>query len=119
MQEVIKAKKEARKMWETPGGQIATGRQKGGKENSSTTKTLAMNELYEELETPQDERKISRIANAKDFTKNSQIKDKQRAVLRDLDRIMGKWKGYFDKLLKGENDSFISEDGVPNDGLIQ
>ena len=55
------------------------------------------------METPYGEIKISRIAKAKDFTKNNQIKDEQRDVLRDLDRIMGRWKGYFDKLLNGEN----------------
>ena len=44
-----------------------------------------MNELYEELETPEGERKISRIAKAKDFTKNNLIKDEQRVVLRDVD----------------------------------
>ena len=59
---------------------------------------------------------MSRIAKAKDFTKNNQIKDEKRIVLRDLDRIMGRWKGYFDKLLNGENHRFVSEDGVPNDG---
>ena len=32
---------------------------------------------------------------------------------------MGRWKGYFDKLLNGENPRFISEDGLPNDGLTQ
>ena len=69
------------------------------------------------------ERKISRIAKAKDFTKNNQIKNEQRVVLRDMDRIMGRWKGYFDKLLNGENnrldseDSEDSEDGMPNNGL--
>ena len=73
-----------------------------------------MNELYEELKTPEGEINISRIAKAKDFTKNYQIKDEQRVVLRDLDRIMGRWKGYFDKLLNGENHRFDSEDGVPN-----
>ena len=78
-----------------------------------------MNELYEELETPEGERNISRIAKAKDFTKNYQIKDEQRVVLWDLDRIMGRWKGYFDKLLNGENHRFDSEDGVPNDGLTE
>ena len=78
-----------------------------------------MNELYEELETPDGERKLSRIAKAKHFTKNKQIKDEQRVVLRDLDRIMGRWKGYFDKLLNGENDRFVSEDEVSNDDLTQ
>ena len=78
-----------------------------------------MDELYEELETPEGERKIYRIAKAKDFTKNNQIKDEQRLVLRDLDRIVGRWKGYFDRLLNGENHRFDSEDGVPNEGLSQ
>ena len=77
----------------------------------------AMNELYEELETPEGERKIYRIAKAKDFIKNNQMKDEQLVVLWDLDRIMGRWKGYFDKLLNRENHRFDYEDGVPNDGL--
>ena len=66
-----------------------------------------MNELYEELETPKGERKMSRTAKAKDLTKNNQIKDEQRVMLRNLDRIMGKWNGYFDKLLNGENHRFV------------
>ena len=78
-----------------------------------------MNELYEELETPEGERNISRIANAKDLTKNNPIKDEQRVVVRDLDRIMGMWKGYFYELLYGENHRFVFDDGVPNDGLTQ
>ena len=94
---------------------------KSGTDSSetATAKTQAMNELYEELETPEGERKIYRIAKAKDFTNNNQIKDEQRIVLRDLDRIVGRWKGYFDKLLNGENHRFDSEDLVPNDGLRQ
>ena len=77
-----------------------------------------MNELYEELETPECERKISRIAKAKDFTKINQIKGEHSVLLRDLDKILGRWKGYFDKLLNGENNMF-DPDGVPNDGLTQ
>ena len=53
---------------------LQAGKQ-GGNESSSTAKARAMNELYEELETPEGERKISRIAKAMDFTKNNQIKD--------------------------------------------
>ena len=75
-----------------------------------------MNELYEEMETPECERKISRIAKAKDFTKDNQIKEEHRVLLRD--RILGRWKGYFDKPLNGENHRFYP-DGVPNDGLTQ
>ena len=36
-----------------------------------------------------------------------------------MDRITGRWKRYFDKLLSGENHMFVSEDGVSNDGLTQ
>ena len=35
---------------------------------------------------------------------------------RDLDKLLGRWKGYFDKLLNEENNRF-DPDGVPNDGL--
>ena len=50
-----------------------------------------MNELYEELETPEGERKIFRIAKArdkatKDFSHMKQIKNEHGVVLRDLDR---------------------------------
>ena len=59
--------------------EIATGRQtRLAKKAVATNKALAMNELYEELETPEGERNICGIAKArykatKDFTKNNQI----------------------------------------------
>ena len=77
-----------------------------------------MNELYKELETPECERKIYRIATAKDFTKNNQIKEEHHVLLRDLDKILGRWKGYLDKLLNGENHRF-DPDGLSNDGSTQ
>ena len=77
-----------------------------------------MNELYEELDTPECERKISRIAKAKDFTTNNQIKEEHRVLWRDLDRIWGRWKVCYDKRLNGENHRF-DPDGVPNAGLTQ
>ena len=46
----------------------------GGKESSSTAKVHEMNELYAELETPEGDRSISRIAKPTDVTKNNQIK---------------------------------------------
>ena len=52
----------------------------------------------------------------KDFTKNYQITDEQHVVLRDLDRIMVRWKGCIDKLLNEENHRSVFEDEVPNDG---
>ena len=64
-----------------------------------------MNELHEELETPESEKNISRIAKARDkttkeFTKNNQIQDQHRVGLRDIDRNIGRWKRYFDTLLE-------------------
>ena len=104
-----------------------------------------MNELYEELEKPEGEGKIFRIAKArdqatKDFSHMKQIKidrptqtDQPRPTnpdrptenertwcgLRDLDMIIRRWKGYFDKLLNEENPRSIFDDGVPNEGLTQ
>ena len=97
---------------------------KAAKKAVATANARAMNELYVELETPEGERKISRIAKArykmtKDFTMNNQIQDEQRVVSRDLGRTMGRWKGYFDKLLNEENHRSVFEDDVPNDGLTQ
>ena len=67
----------------------------GGNESSSTPKARTMNELYEELETLECERKISPIAKAKDFTKNNQIKEEHRVLLRVLDKDLGNMEGIF------------------------
>ena len=55
----------------------------------------------------------------KDFTKNNQITDEQHVVLRDLDRIMVRWKGCIDKLLNEENHRSVFDDEVPNDGYTR
>ena len=128
VQEVIKAKKVAKKIWETSRRQedrdIYRQANKAAKKAVATNKALAMNELYEELETPEGERKIFRIAKArdkasKDFSHMKQIKNEHGVVLRDLYMIIGRWKGYFDKLLNEENPRFIFNDGVPNKGVTQ
>ena len=129
MQEVIKAKKETKKIWETSRRQEDKDRyrsaNKAAKKAVATTKALAMNELYEELETPEGEteRKIFRIAKAqdkatKDFIHMKQIKNEHGVVLRDLNMIIGRWKVYFDKLLNEENPRSIFDDRVPNQGLF-
>ena len=81
-----------------------------------------MDEVYRELETPEGERKIYRIAkardkSAKDFTQIRQIKDEQGVVLWEHDQIIERWKGYFGKLLNEENPRTVFGDGVPNEGL--
>ena len=57
VQEVIKAKKVAKKIWETSRRQHDKDRyrqaNRAAKKAVATTKALAMNELYEELETPE------------------------------------------------------------------
>ena len=78
VQEVIMAKKVAKKRWETSRRQDDTDRyrqaNKAANKAIPTTKALAMNELYEELERPEGERKIFRIAKARDkATKDSPI----------------------------------------------
>ena len=64
----------------------------------AATKALAMNGLYEELETPEGERQIFRIAKARDKATNDfphmkQIKNEHCVVLRDLDMIIGRSDG--------------------------
>ena len=128
MQEVIKAKKVSKKIWDASRRQEDKDRyrqaNKAAKKAVATTKALAMNELYEELETPEGERKIFRIAKArdkatKDFSHMKHIKNENVVVLKDLDMIIGSWQGYVDKLLNVENPRSIFYDGVPNEGLTQ
>ena len=84
-----------------------------------------MNELYEELETPEGERKIFRIAKARDKSDQGFLPyetDKERTrcgFKRPGYMIIERWKGYFDKLLNEENPRSIFGDGVPNEGLTQ
>ena len=127
-QDVIKAKKVTKKIFEKSRRQEDTDRyrqaNKAAKKAVATTKALAMNELYEELETPEVERKIFGIAKArdkatKDFSHMKQIKNEHGVVFRELDMIIGRRKGYFDKLLNEENPWSIFGDGVPNEGLTQ
>ena len=62
-----------------------------------------MNELYEEFETLESERKMFGIANArdkatKDLSHMKQIRNEHGVVLGDLDNfimIIGRWKDYF------------------------
>ena len=82
-----------------------------------------MDEVFKELETPEGERKIYRIAkardkSAKDFTKIRQIKDEQGVVLWKYDKIIERWKGYYGKLLNEENQMRVFDDGVSHEGLI-
>ena len=79
-----------------------------------------MDEVYKEVETPEGERKLYRIAKArdkfaKDFTQIRQIKDEQGVVICEHDTIIKRWKGYYGKLIKEENPRTVFGDGVPNE----
>ena len=128
VKDAIRAKKEAKKKWEASGRQeereIYKQANKGAKKEVARSKAHAMDEVNKELETPEGERKIYRIAkardkSAKDFTQIRQIKDEQGVVLWEHDKIIERWKGYYGNLLNEENPRTVFGDGVPNEGLTQ
>ncbi len=76
--------------------------------------------MYEELETPEGQRKIFRMAKArnkatKDFTCIRQMKDEGGTVLSEGGKIKDRWKRYFEKLLNEENPRVVFENGTEND----
>ena len=126
VQEMIKAKKEAKKKWETSerpeDRESYRQANKEAKRAVATAKAQSLDELYDELETQEGQRKIFRMAKArdkatKDFTQIKQVKDEHGVVLRDQDKIRERWKEYFNTLLNEENPRSVFEDGVANEGL--
>ena len=74
--------------------------------------------MYDNLETPEGQRNIHRIAKArnratKDLTHIKQIKDKNGGILTREDDIKIRWKEYFGNLLNEENPRSVRGDGVP------
>ena len=81
---------------------------------------MAMNAWYEEFEPREGGREIFGIAKARDKGTNDFTHMKQHGVvLRDVDMVIGRGKGYFDKLLNEENPMAVFEEGAPNEGLTQ
>ena len=71
---------------------------KRAKKEVAKAKAIAWKEVEEELETPGGERKLYRIAKArdkasKDFTQIKQIKDERGAVLSEESKIKDRWGG--------------------------
>ena len=94
VKDAIRAKKEANKKWDASGRQeerdIYRRANKEANKEVARSKAHAMDEVYKKLETPEGERQIYRIANArdksaKDFTQIRQIKDEQGVVLWEHD----------------------------------
>ena len=93
MQEVIKAKKDAMKMRNTTKARVHRCRQakKAAKTAVSSAKALTMNELDEELNTREDERKILRIAKARDKPTNDFTNEFEFTTLLTFPNIMRLW----------------------------
>ena len=128
VQKLVRAKKEAKKEWEKHGRQEDGERNKRCKKEAkravAQAKAHASSEIYEELETPEGERKIHRIAKSrdkatKDYTHIKQVKDENGVVLCSQDKIKMRWEKYYEKLLNEENPRMIFEDGVQNLGVTQ
>ena len=70
VKDAIRARKQAKKKWETPGMQeervIYRQATKAANKEVAISKAHALDEVYKELETPEGERKIYRIAKARD-----------------------------------------------------
>ena len=94
VKDAIRAKKETNKKCDAAGRQeerdIYRQANKEAQKEVAISKAHAMDEVYKELETPEGERNIYRIAkardkSAKDFTQIKQIKDEQGVVLCEHD----------------------------------
>ncbi|XP_068226393.1 uncharacterized protein [Palaemon carinicauda] len=83
-------------------------------------KAEILNKVYKEMETPQGEKKILRIAMARDIASRSLtqirvIKDSNGIVVAEENEIKRRWETYFEGLLNGENQRTVFEDGLPNE----
>ncbi|XP_066988284.1 uncharacterized protein [Macrobrachium rosenbergii] len=75
--------------------------------------------MYEELETPEGERKIHRIVksndkNTKDYSHTKQVKDGNRMVLYNENQVKERWKEYYEHLFNEVNPRKFFEDGFQN-----
>ncbi|XP_068233397.1 uncharacterized protein [Palaemon carinicauda] len=123
VQKRIKTKKEAKKKADLSG-------QKQNKENYEQAKKKArravakakaetLNEVYKQIEAPEEEKKILRIDKAqealfRDLTHIRSIKDSNCIVLAEENEIKRRWETYFEGLLNEENTRTVFEDGLPN-----
>ena len=126
VQKIVKEKNELKKRWELSGLQEDRRRfrvaNKRSKKGVARAKAAALDEWYKELDTPEGETKIHKIAKArdkatKDLTHIKQVKDENGEVLKEEEQIRKRWEKYFKKLLNEENPRTVFGDGVPNQAL--
>ena len=87
----------------------------------AVARAKAREEMCEELETIEGQKKVYKIAKArdrksKDFTHIKRMKDQRGNVLYNENAIKDRWKNYYEKLLNEENPRIPSGDGLPSKG---
>ncbi|XP_068233537.1 uncharacterized protein [Palaemon carinicauda] len=88
------------------------------------TKQQALDNVYEDLDTKESQKKIYKSAKeknkaTKDTTHIKQIKNEDGVVMCSSSYIKGRWKQYFERLLNEENPRSIIADGNPNLGMVR
>ena len=125
VEKCIKKKKEAKKKYYADRNQnnrdILRRANKAAKKAVAVARAKASEEMYEELETIEGQKKVYRIAKArdrksKDFTHIKHMKDERGNVLYNDNEIKDRWKNYYEKLLNEENPRIPSGDGLPSEG---
>lgn len=127
VQQKIQAKKMAKKRWETTRLDIDKEYYKLCSKEAKRTVAIAKSDgydnLYEELDTEEGQRRVFKLAkmrnkSTKDITHVRQVKDERGIVIQKESDILIRWKEYFEKLLNVENERFIRDDGEPNEQLV-
>ncbi|KAI5724883.1 hypothetical protein M8J77_008337 [Diaphorina citri] len=127
VQEVVRTKKIKKRNWDLSGREQDKEEylraKKDAKRAVAQAKARAIDEGYKEIENNKGERKLLRIAKArdrasKDVTVVKQVKDNEGRVLQEHDQIRDRWKQYFENLLNEENPREIFENGEAN-GLVR
>ena len=122
--ECVREKKEAKKRYYAERNQanrdILRRANKVAKKAVAVARAKAREELYEELETREGQKKIYRIAKArdrktKDLTHIKHMKDENGIVLYGDEEIKKRWRDYYEKLLNEENPRIPSGEGLPTE----
>ena len=124
----LKEKKEAFKNWQKA-RDIQT-RTEYGRAKNKAKKTIgrakegAWRKWYEELGTPEGERRIYQIANQRagsqrDIKEMTVIKDSKGDILTEENQIKTRWRDYFKQLLNAENEREKLTEVKPSEGPIE
>ena len=128
VQEKISLKRDAKRRYDGTGdnedGETYRIAKKEAKAAVARARQESVEEAYKELETREGEKKIFKIAEArnkatKDITHIRQIKNEEGAIMCSSPDIQSRWKQYFERLLNEENERLIRGEGVPNYGLTR